>query len=84
MKIDPLDFEGSLNMDLYIEWIQALKRYFEVRSNLMRKLSRCLFLNSRNILLFGMQTSKDNELKKRGLRSKPSPNLRDSCTTGSY
>jgi len=31
MKIDPPDFEGSLNPYLYIEWIQALEIYFEIK-----------------------------------------------------
>jgi len=31
MKFDPPEFEGNLNPDLFMEWIQALERFFEVR-----------------------------------------------------
>jgi len=31
MKFDPSEFEGNLNPDLFMEWIQALERFFEVR-----------------------------------------------------
>jgi len=31
MKIDPPKFDGSLDPDLNIEWIQALERFFEIK-----------------------------------------------------
>jgi len=31
MKIDPPGFEGNLSPDLFIEWIQALKSFFEIK-----------------------------------------------------
>ena len=31
VKIDPLEFEGNLNLDLFIEWMQALERFFEIK-----------------------------------------------------
>jgi len=31
MKFDSLDFKGTLNPDVYLEWIQAVKRFFEVK-----------------------------------------------------
>ena len=31
MKFDPPEFEGNLNPDLFIEWIQELEIFFEVR-----------------------------------------------------
>jgi len=31
MKIDPLEFEGNLNSDLFIEWTQALEWFFEIK-----------------------------------------------------
>jgi len=31
MKIYPQEFEGSLNLDLYVEWVQALERFFEIK-----------------------------------------------------
>jgi len=30
MKFDPLDFEGTLIPDVYLEWIQTIKRFLEV------------------------------------------------------
>jgi len=31
MKINPPEFEGNLNPDLFIEWMQALERFFEIK-----------------------------------------------------
>jgi len=31
MKINPPEFEDNLNLDLFIKWIQALERFFEVK-----------------------------------------------------
>ena len=31
MKFDPLEFKGNLNSDLFIEWMQALERFFEIK-----------------------------------------------------
>jgi len=31
MKINPIKIEGSWNPNLYIEWIQALERFFEIK-----------------------------------------------------
>ena len=31
MKFDPPDFDGNLNPDAYLEWIQTIERYFEVK-----------------------------------------------------
>jgi len=31
MKIDPLKFEGNLNPNLFVEWMQALERFFEIK-----------------------------------------------------
>ena len=31
MKIDPPEFEGNLNSDLFIEWTQALEWFFEIK-----------------------------------------------------
>jgi len=31
VKIDPLEFEGNLNLDLFIEWMQALEIFFEIK-----------------------------------------------------
>ena len=31
IKFDPPEFEGNLNPNLFIEWIQALERFFEVK-----------------------------------------------------
>jgi len=31
MKFDPLEFECTLNLDVYLEWIQSSERLFEVK-----------------------------------------------------
>jgi len=31
MKFNPSEFEGNLNPDLFIEWMQALERFFEIK-----------------------------------------------------
>ena len=31
MKIDPPELGGNLNLDLYIEWIQPLERFFKIK-----------------------------------------------------
>jgi len=31
MKLDPSEFEGSLDPNLFIEWIQALEQFFEIK-----------------------------------------------------
>jgi len=31
MKIDPPEFEGNLNPDLFIEWMQASEMFFEIK-----------------------------------------------------
>ena len=33
MKLDPLDFEGTLNSDAYLEWIQTLESLFDVKGH---------------------------------------------------
>jgi len=33
MKFDLPEFEGHLNPNLFIEWIQALERFFEVKDD---------------------------------------------------
>jgi len=31
MKFGPLEFKGNLNSDLFIKWMQALERFFEIK-----------------------------------------------------
>ena len=31
MKFDTLKFEGNLNSDLFVEWMQALERFFKIK-----------------------------------------------------
>jgi len=31
MKIDPLEFEGNLNPKLFLECMQAIERFFEIK-----------------------------------------------------
>jgi len=31
MKFDPPDLDGILNLDMYLKWIQTVKRFFEVK-----------------------------------------------------
>jgi len=31
MKFDPPYFEGTLNPNVYLEWIQTIERFFEVK-----------------------------------------------------
>jgi len=36
-RFDPLEFEGSLNPDHYLEWIQTLERFFDIKEYLMKR-----------------------------------------------
>jgi len=31
MKFDPPKFRGSLNLDLYLEWIPSLDQFFDIK-----------------------------------------------------
>ena len=31
IKFNPSEFEGNFNLDLYIEWVQSLERFFEIK-----------------------------------------------------
>jgi len=33
IKFDPPEFEGNLNSNLFIEWLQALERFFEIKEH---------------------------------------------------
>ena len=56
MKFNPPEFEGKLNPDLLIEWMQALERSLKSKSILMKRLSRLLFLSLKSMLPFGTRT----------------------------
>jgi len=43
MKFKPPEFEGNLNLELYVEWVQFLDRFFGIK-NTLQKPSRLPFL----------------------------------------
>jgi len=44
MKFDPPEFEGNLNPDLFIEWMQALERFFEIKEYSEEKVFKVVVL----------------------------------------
>jgi len=37
LKFDPAELEGNLNPNLYIEWIKALEKFFQIKEYLDEK-----------------------------------------------
>ena len=73
MNFDPPKFEGTLNPDVYLKWIQTLERFFEVKVILMKIPLKWLFLNLKSTRLFGMRIPKRKEPKKGSHRSQLGP-----------
>ena len=73
MKIDPLEFEGSLNSDHYIEWVQVLERFFEIKEYSDEKAFMMVGLKLKKYASSWMRTSKDNKPRRGSHGSKPSP-----------
>ena len=48
MRIDPPEFEGSLSPYLFIEWIQALERFFEIKEYSNEKAFKVVVLKLRS------------------------------------
>jgi len=47
MKIDPSEFEGNLNPDLFIEWMKALELFFEIKEYSNEKCFKVVVLKLR-------------------------------------
>ena len=69
MKIDLLDFEGSLNLDLYIKWIQALERYLEIKQYSDEKTFKMVVLKLKKYAFLRYENTKGKKLRKEGLGS---------------
>jgi len=69
MKIDLLDFEGSLNLDLYIKWIQALERYLEIKQYSDEKTFKMVVLKLKKYAFLWYENTKGKKLRKEGLGS---------------
>jgi len=37
IKNNPPNFEGTLNLDMYLEWIQTVERFFDVKGYFDKK-----------------------------------------------
>jgi len=44
MKYDPFEFKGRLNLELYLEWVQALERFFEIKEYSQEKAFKIFIL----------------------------------------
>jgi len=42
MKINPYEFEGNLNLELYLKRVQALERFFEIKEYSQEKALKLL------------------------------------------
>ena len=56
MKIDPAKFEGNLNPNLFIEWIQALERFFEIKEYYDEKAFKVTVLKLKNYSSLGHES----------------------------
>ena len=67
IKFDPLEFEGNLNPDLFIEWIQTLERFFEVKEYSNEKPFKVAILKLKKYASLWYENVK----KQRGREGKP-------------
>jgi len=77
MKFDPPEFEGTLNPDLFIEWMQALESFFEIKECSDEKAFKVVFLSLKSMLPFGMRTLKNKGQRKANLGSELGSSLRN-------
>jgi len=56
-------FEGSLNLDLYLEWIQSLERFFEIKQYYKEKAFKVVVLKLKSMLLFGMKNIQETKVQ---------------------
>jgi len=54
MKIEPIEFEGNLNPKLFLEWMQAIKRFFEIKEYYDEFFLRLLSLSLKGMPPSGM------------------------------
>ena len=69
LKFDPPEFEGNLNPEVFLEWMQSIERFFEIKGYLDDKAFK-VALNSKSMPLYGMRTLRDNEAEMASRRSK--------------
>jgi len=67
IKFDPPEFEGNLNPDLFIEWIQASERFIEVKEYSNEKAFKVAILKLKKYASLWYENVK----KQRGREGKP-------------
>jgi len=58
MKFNPLNFEGTLNPDVYLEWIQTLERFFEAKGYSNEKSSKISILKLKKYAFLWYENTK--------------------------
>jgi len=76
-QIDPSEFEGNLNPDLFIEWIQALERFFEIKEYYDEKAFTIVILKLKNYVSLWYENIEGNEHGKATHGSEFGPSLRN-------
>ena len=69
IKFDPPEFEGSLNPNLYLKWVQSLERLFEIQECSEEKVFMLVVLKLQEYTSFGLKTSYNKGTKKASLGS---------------
>jgi len=83
MKINPPEFEGILNPDLYIKWIQAFERFFKITEHSNKKAFKVVVLKLKKCASLSYENTKRQRAKEGRPQIKPGPNIRSSIINGS-
>ena len=74
LKFEPPDFEGNLNPEVFLEWIQSIERIFEIKEYSDEKSFEIAILKLKKYASLWYETSRDRGLGKAKPGSRLGPN----------
>ena len=63
MNFDPPKFESTLNLDVYLEWIQTLETFVNIKGYSDERAFKVAFLKLKKYVSLYYKTTKDKEPK---------------------
>jgi len=76
MKFDPHEFEGILDLDLCLEWVQFLERFFDIKEYCNEKIFKVAVLTIEKYASLWYENAKRQRAKDRKSRAKLGPNFK--------
>ena len=82
-KFNAMNFDGSLNPNSYLKWVQSIERFFHVKDYSMKRPSKQLSISLKAMLSFGMRVLQSKELRMISVKLEHGLSLRNPWINGS-